>query len=261
MLTKNTFCPAVLTIGLIASFAHAAVVTDPGLVTGSGAIDPSGSREVDTLATNSMPKATLTALDGFGAVQIWSGVDSGSAGENILSFTDSSLPDVRLSFSGSRNGQAGGQITNSSYVTSGESGLRFYGSSATATVVLTIDFGSWDGSNFDGSVNAVRAVGFTHSPFYDGITLVAEYFNAVGNSLVTQVYNNNTGSSKTVYYGYDAGPNGNISYVVLTRTATANGSTAASIDDLGFAIVIPEPATLALLAAGGMLMLTRRRKA
>ncbi len=167
------------TLALHFNTAKATVVTDatisPGSVAaGSGAIDPTGGRTISTDATGSTTKNTLEALSGFGAVRYFrdgsSNTFAGNNATNYLAFTNVSLPDIRFTLSGNFANQASvGAGGTFNYGTSrfgsnlaGEFiALQNVFSTAASSYTYTIDFGNWNGTTFDGSVNSVAASGFT----------------------------------------------------------------------------------------------------
>jgi|GEM_PF-5283651 hypothetical protein len=230
-----------------------------------------------TNATNASPRADLLASSGFGAVRTWNNTGSewlaGTAADNglglshqgIMNFSDPSLPDVMFSFSGSPGSTSGSNLNNVSFVSAGSTGLRLVPSSASqVAMTLTIDFGHWNGTTFDGSVNSVSAAGFTLTSTGSGrwVTSMPEFtvtfLDASGNVLSTQGRpadwppNEN---SQSLYFGY-VSPTANISSIQIYMVGNTNALL--GLDELGFSVV-PEPSAGALLLVGLAGMAAGRR--
>jgi hypothetical protein len=250
----------------------AAVPPDPALSTGANSIDPSGGLGITTNASGSTAKSTLEGLSGFGVVQNFTGA---AAGTNVLSFSDASTADVKISFSGTDLAPStGNHSTSSSFFTSAGSGM-FISSNNNAgggSIITTIDFGSWNGSTFDSSVNAVSAAAFTlsgpTSRFARVTSISASFLSNAGTELSVQTVTPSYGTNPGLYFGYQAEAGQSIGSIVLTVNVSSftSGDTQVilGLDDLGFAAAaIPEPstATLGMGAAAmmGALVLKRRK--
>ncbi|HEV7300639.1 MAG TPA: PEP-CTERM sorting domain-containing protein [Tepidisphaeraceae bacterium] len=282
MKSKLLVCMAATCVaGWMSAGVDAAVLTNPVLVAGAGAIDPAGAQTIDTNGSASgsnvlTPQATLEARTDFQAIQQFTdNPTSGSniaAGTNYLSFSDPTLPDVRLSFSGSYSANSGRDINNLHRVTSGTSALEIVGLNSTAnTATLNITFGSYDSTSgaFATGVNSVAAVGFAVANLYLSHSAEVSYFDSLGNLLNIQTARGSnsdlddgaSGNSRgrDVYFGFET-PDGQHDIATVAITLSG-GVISAGIDDIGFATVaaVPEPATAALLTMGGLVLLARRR--
>jgi hypothetical protein len=123
-----------------------------------------------------------------------------------------------------------------------------------------LDFGAYDASSntFDFSVNPVEVVAFGIAgarPNADGTpsTFTATFLADDDTVLSTQTFvaTDNDG----VFFGFDSGAGLPIGRVEITGTNASNRN--AGLDDIAFT-VIPEPATLSLLAAAGLGLIRRR---
>lgn len=279
MLHRNVLSAALLLPALVVS-TRAAVAIDPVLTTGASAIDPSGSRTIDTSATGSYPAASLTAHSSFrGAIQSgWTSfVGASTSTNNIYSFTNSTLPDLSFDISGSYGATAGASVGNVQRTTSASSGYSIFanagGSIATpVTVTLTINLGNYASGVFTNGAT-VDAVGFTLSDIRSGQTATVRFYNASNSLLSTQSIvssgtftdNDSFANSRDGYFGY-AGNESiglGVSKIVIDISYTAGGTFAKGLDDFGFTSVItaiPEPSTAALLiGAAGLLFAGTRR--
>lgn len=277
---KNKTCIPLLALGLfVVPFASAAVITDPTRVTGSNAIDPLGKVSAGLTPGNVTAQATLEATVGFGAVQTFTGF---TAGSNILSFTDVSLPDVQFSFTGSSlTATTGAEIANSNFVTSNPSAVRFEStanSPATTvrTMTATMTFGNYDTgtqiftSATTGSLVAPRTVGFTFAGANNRMfmfdSVVATFRDLTGGVVVTQSLTGlnipNDATSQGGYFGYQSDTRiGSVDLTITTQAIAFTTTPIVGIDDFGFA-VIPEPSTYGLLMVAGIagVALMRRRR-
>lgn len=246
--------------------AHAIVLTDPTLYS---VIDPSGGRDITINATGSTAKSTLESLAGFGVVQDFTGF---TAGSNTVAFTDPLRSDLRISFSGNTGTNTGNELANASFATSGSSAVRVDNSNIAGamTVTGTLDFGSWNGSAFDSTLNSVSAVGFTLSAPSANLarlnSITANFLDAGGNVLSTQSISGVSSGNQGFYFGYSTGGAATISSVefVVSINANSGGQSALilGLDDIGFTSAIPEPSTAAaLLGLGALGLAALRRRA
>ncbi len=272
----KTLLPILITAASLAT-SHAAVLTeaDPAgmLVTGANAIDPAGSETVDQ-SVGTITAAALEARPDFvGALQdLGVGFDGGNTGTfiNFISFTDTTLADIRITVTASGNNPSSVNINDQSRVTSGSNGLR-----QVSAGTIRFDFGEFDGTTFTlGKV--VDAVGFTIGNLRSTMTFDVQFLDAGGTALTpTQTIATPTAEAVTPGSGGSASSDGiegyfsyasdgtfanGIASVLITRTGGSNISS--STDDFGFTSAIPEPTTVAMLLGGlGTLLLLRRRRA
>lgn len=231
-------------------------------------------------ATNATARIDVRNSAGFGAIRVWGDTDTvwlagtgagnglGTANQGVLSYDDPLLPDVMFSFAGSAGGSAGANVNNPSFVSSGSTGMRVVSSSSSEHVsfTLTIDFGNWNGTSFDGSVNAVSAAAFTLTStginrWADDLSaLEVTFLDSTGSILSTQGRPAEwppSGNSASLYFGYQSAT-ANISSIQIAMTGTS--SALLGFDEFGFS-AIPEPSTWALLALGlGVIILVRARR-
>ncbi|EIP99921.1 PEP-CTERM putative exosortase interaction domain-containing protein [Opitutaceae bacterium TAV1] len=257
--------PSIVVFALAAQI-RAAVITDPALATGAGAIAPGGSgyRSLNTneIPANATPTATLEALAGFGVIQNFSGV---AEGENIFRFTDPARADVKISFSGSAGvdyATAGGELTTLGYLTSPGAGIRIAARGLTSQFTMSIDFGSWNGAVFDSESGSTGAAGFTLSGADKSLSMVtsitASFVGTDGNILDTQVWSGPKAGARGLWFGYQATGAEQIGRIDVTFIITqveGGSQMILGFDDLGFAATsqIPEPSHLAMIAAAGAL--------
>lgn len=263
------FFSALVAMSAAPAFLNAADITDPTLYT---SMDPSGARDITLSdASNATSQATLEALDDFSVVRDFTGA---AAGTNVVSFTDTALPDIQLSFSGELSATTGSELTNNGFITSEGSGIRFASSSTTAahTMTGTIDFGSLDGS-FTSSVNAVSAAAFTLAQpgRWQRIESVVVTFLGADDSTVinTQTILGSSIADKTsnqgLYFGYQAGSGEAIGSAVFTVNVNVDAGgqddPLFGLDDVSFT-AIPEPAASVSFVGAMVLLLSlglRRR--
>jgi len=254
----------ILACAVTAVSASGAVVTDPTLTSGANAIDPAGSVAV-TYTASTVTQADLESIPSFAAIQGWGGFTDQS---NIVTFTDTTLPAIRFTPSGTFNTATGtGVSTSASYATSGTSFDKLQVGASGSTVTYTIDFGTYDGSSFVAGAASVRAVGFCITN-YDtaGDTVTATFRNAAGAVLSTQTATEaDVTTSGAAFFGLDTGSTvaaaDAISSVAIAYTqGTAND--AIGLDDFGFTptVPVPEPAALALLSLAAAFTLPGRRR-
>ncbi len=243
---------------LFLSSLQAAVITDPTLVTTGNKIAPY-STGVTHVASGATAEATL---EGRSDLSVLEGFGSFAATSNIVSFTNAALPDISIA------GNTGSPISgNNTYASSNGSSLRIQPTVA-GTKTLTIDFGIYDGSTFDGSSTGVTAAGFTlNTPAatLDVTTsITATFFDVNNQALSTQsISGPSVGTANyRIYFGYQSSGNA-ISSIKIDILSTAG--VLYGFDDLAFTpaiSTIPEPATAALLLGIGALgaVVTRRRR-
>ncbi|MBC2602730.1 hypothetical protein [Puniceicoccus vermicola] len=231
-------------------------------------------------ASNASSVSAVRGSDQFGAVQVWgdTGTDwlAGNAtinglqsNDGIMNFSDSSLPDVRFSFSGTPSSSAGTLIASNYAFSSapGESSsMRVTAGSTTVPVstTLTIDFGNWNGSIFDSSVNAVRAAGFTlnstEDRWNDLDSLSVTFYDTEGGALSTQAFPVGfpPADSSSLFFGYES-TSATVGSVEITIVGT--NSEILGLDEFGFSS-IPEASTILYVAPIAIMgvLLHRRRK-
>jgi hypothetical protein len=253
-------------IALITS-AHAAVIANPTLASGPGnVIDPAGGETVDV--SFGTAKSTLEARSDLRVLQDYTGFTSG--GNNIVSNTISTLPDIQFQWSGDfRTDVSGSNTTNSIYATSDGSAMQQRNNDpGSNSSTLTISFGTWDGLAFTNN-HTVLAAGFTLTHVYSNKSGVVTFRDTSGTALTGGVFNyigesNTDGSSpgnhRDIYFGWDseAELTSAIGSITITFVDSA-GAFLSGFDDLAFTTVIPEP-SVALLGGLGLLALLRRRR-
>ncbi len=171
---RKVLNPGLLAL-LVSLPAGAAVLTNPTLST---TVDPAGSEKVDldasTLSGSTLSSlTTINASSGLNVMQTFTdgttpfaaAISSGATAQNIVSFTSTTVPDLRITVSGNtRGGSSGGQSTVGQANTSGTSAMDFRGNGLPASVTGVIEFGDYTASTFTpftgGSTGVVRA-GFT----------------------------------------------------------------------------------------------------
>jgi hypothetical protein len=262
---KHLTLLSLITFGA-ASLGSAAIITPtPGSV-----VDPSGSEEVDHLASNSATLAAFNAQAGLGVVQNWVGITTDTV--NII---DLSTVDVRITstFSPYDISQPKNQDKANNLRTSGPAGdvevdtWQNFSWSGTNGQTLTIEFGTWDGTDFTAD-RAVKSAGLTFINFGGAYNTASDqtitYLDSGDSVLSTQVFvgglTDAQGSGGTEYFSGLISASQNISKLTIAITRDS-GSSDIAIDDL--AIVVPEPSTYAIfvgLMALGLVMVRRRLK-
>lgn len=257
----RTYLIAVTTSALLITGARAAVLT-PSLVT-SNPINPVDVALVETAGSTS--EATIEALSGVFAIHTFTGSEAFiTPATNTYSNAVPGLPDVQvsmLSIVGSLGATAGQELTNSSFVTSSTSALRVVGGGATRTYKVIIDFGDQDVSwNATGTIAGAAAFTMRTNAWGSVASMQALFLDNSGSTLSTQTVDVaalEATSNGAAYFGYDSmGVGiGSIELTVSTNTTTPTFG----LDDITFTAV-PEPASLAMLATGSLLCLTRQRR-
>jgi hypothetical protein len=247
--------------------AGAAVINNPTLTPPStNMIDPTGVfQDRDFDASNVTSQSTLEGRADMRSIQDFDGfvgaANNDDSATNIFTFSDTSLPHIRFTISGNTFRGAGGARqggVDNLYQSSLGSAYNMAGGAGSATV--TIDFGHWDGSTWNGNTNEVAAAGFMLLNFFNNTVNTARYYDSSNNLLVTQAAtgvldDDAKGNHSDVYYGYvGSSP---ISYITIERANSSGGSLTALHD---FAFAIPEPGSISLiaLAFGGLLFLRRK---
>lgn len=249
---------SLLLAGLVlAASAQAAVITDPIVGSGDTAINPD-NESIDnrnTAATSYAAEATLTAKPEFRTLQ---GLSGTATATNYFVFTDANLPDMRFVQTA---GNAMGTDQSSDNGTSPTNGSYAFQTSG-GSAVLTITFGTYDvgASTFTANrtvdatcltLNNFKAK--TAAPAVSAVVTV-EFYDAAGSLIGSQSITSTNGlNDQTAYFGTDLDGIGSMKITLSTPN-----SSRAWIDDVGFTVV-PEPATMSLLALGGVLALRRRR--
>jgi hypothetical protein len=235
-------------LGLLLTLVTTTVVqgitlTDPPLVTGVNSIDPKGSMAITVLTSDSVAENKLESLGGFASVQSFTGFTPGT---NTIAFTDSKRSDIQISFDGGIIKSTGGELNNLSYASSGTSSVRFasIAPAGARTMTQMIRFGSWDGSAFDGSTDAVSAVAFTLSGqaanFSRVDSITTEFLSAKGTVLSRQVVAGAplVGKDQCIYFGYQSADSDLIAAVLVTVKinpgTSGEGQVILGLDDLGY---------------------------
>ncbi len=270
---------AMASAGLFTTTLQAAIVIDPVLATPPGAVDPvnpaanKGHLDVNVTTTATTgtlaTKAQLEAVAGLKVLQRFVGFTGRLTGmNNTAQFTDPTLPTISFDLSGGSGTSAGGASSGSS--TSGpgaDNTAPDFGSQA-------IFLGNDNNNLYTISFNKdMAAVGLTISRVNsnsNASTWVVNFYDAANNVLARQVATTAAASPnsaalfayiadstpiRTVRIGRFGGDNAH-SFGHSTTGPTGNGNT--FMDDLAFAVV-PEPASLSLLAISGLMALRRRR--
>lgn len=243
------------------------VITDATRVTGAGAISPSDSAlEVSFNATGSTAESTLEGLSGFGAVQTFAGFTGNQSTTNdyILSFSDSELPDVRYTYTGSISTTSAVSLANNGFSTSTSQAMRLQALSNAGNFTMRIDLGDFTGGTFTTGATGVEAVGFTLTGrFYalDGDGVTVTYLDTSGGVLSTQVLAQLGGASAIAgYTGFQSVGN-LIGAIEIDFTGAGGDTPVFGLDDFGFTVAIPETGTSALmLGCAAMATLALRRR-
>lgn len=270
---RSTTLAAAAALFASASLTQAAPITDPTLYS---TIDPllNGVDVTHSDVTGSAPDiatplSTLNGLSSLNVIQDWTGfirhTDQGGAGQ-IIAFTNASLPDIKIISTGGNPNIALFTPTNDKGTSqntgiASDSLLLQRSSGTTNFIQFDIDFGSWDGSTFDGTVNSVSAAGFTIPQFSTSNAnndITVKFFDASNTLLSTQFADGTSIAGQNWYFGHQS-TSANISRIEVV-VGFSNSAHVAYFDDLGFT-AIPEPASMALLALGGLMMLPWRRRA
>lgn len=246
------------------------VVNDPYYVTGSDAIDPPGRMEVTLVAPGSTDKSTLTALNGFGAVQDFGGFTGNASvgSDRVITFSDTDLPAIQFTFDGSVRTSSTATLNNGDYATSRTayaSALRLQPwGGAGNTITLQIDFGKYADGTFAQATTGqgVSAVGFTLSGQYDMLTeagISITYLDADGVTLSSQTLAQSSYGTATIagYTGYQISEGQSLIASVIITYEAADGGPTFGFDDLGFTEYqnIPEPSQMSLGILGLIMML------
>ncbi len=274
---KITTTLTLLLATTLGGHAQGAVIADPTLASGPNAIDPAGAETLDQtpattsdgLAVTAATEASLEARNDFRVVQNFTGFGNTT---NTIHFTDPTLPDIRFTreqVSATPN-DFGEATSSDGFNTSAGAAIRLRNNSGgNKTTRVRFDFGSYDAGSdtWDGSVNAISAASINLINLSPGMVSAAASFYAEDGTLISQ---------QTLTAGTDADTPGSgatdglfalevdgstplISYFDV-RIVYPGGIKTVGLDDLGFT-AIPEPASLALIGIGGLLMIRRGRDA
>ena len=251
--------------------ALAGVITDPVLFTGPDAIDPTtGANAGDLNATGlvggAATKAALTSTPGFGVIQDFIGFDNASGAKvNFITFNDPAQPDIRVtttSYNGSGGGSSNNFTTSGLVLSGGNKGIgdsnQFIGSGGYApNAASIIEFGTYDPTSGEFVADrAVCATGFMISQNAAAVarTWTAEFKDSAANVLSTQTID--AGANSAFLFGHIEGTD-KIASIALG--ITGGGDAGTFMDDLGFAVCIPEPSS-GLLGLMLLLPLGARRR-
>jgi len=223
------------------------VIEDPSIVAGPGdIIDPSGSQTVDQ--SFGTLQATLEARSDLRVLQDFTYFTASTSGDNMVRFSDSTLPDMQFQFTGAFNTTSAGAVgNNTSFATSGSSHL-IQRNLAAGTSTLTLTFGTWDGTAFTGN-QSVGAAGFTLSQVYTGKSGVVTFRDSAGMAIpgATFTYSglsdvDGTGNHRDIYFGWDSSAQSTVPIGSITIAFTDSGSPYGSgLDDVAFTTVTPGP--------------------
>lgn len=274
---------ATLATALTAIPVSAAVIVNPTVVSGAGnSIAPGNAQLPDvsfgTAETTLEARTDLNVLQSFNdGTNSFEGI--GDAGENIVSFTGGSLPDIRFSISGANASATAfgeitpGGVTGNRLRTSDDDALLVRNDGAGSYTVL-IEFGSFDGTNFTAD-QTVDAAGFTLAGLFSGTNNLRSgtvaFKDATGNTITGTPFaweglsnQDGSGDHRDIYFGWDADAEGTdpINSIELVINDQRTSGASSGFDDLAFTpgTVIPEPGSLALLGAGVALLIGHRRR-
>jgi len=251
--------------------ADAAVIINPTLASGPGdVIDPTGGQGIDV--SFGTAQTTLEARDDLRVLQDFTGFASagtnGGTASNVVSFTDGTLPDILVEITNSTS-FAGGNATNALFTTSTGSALSTRNADpGSNTSVMTITFGTWDGSSFTGD-QTVSAAAFALTGVYGNKTGAVTFRDASDVALESAF--NYSGASgvdgepgdgdhREIYFGWDADAESTSSIGSIEITFVDGGAEFSSgFDDLAFTAV-PEPSAAALIGLAGLALILRRRR-
>jgi hypothetical protein len=251
--------------------ADAAVIFNPTLASGAGdVIDPSGGQGIDT--SFGTAQSTLEARSDLRVLQDFTGFASagsnGGTASNVVSFSDGTFPDILVEVTNSTS-FAGGNGTNSLFTTSGSSALALRNADpGSNTSVMTITFGTWDGSSFTGD-QTVSAAAFALTHFYTNKSGVVTFRDAsdvalsLGSTIAYAGENavDGSGDHRDIYFGWDADAESTSSIGSIEITFVDGGAEFSSgFDDLAFTTAVPEPSSTALIGLGGLALILRRRR-
>ncbi len=240
----------------VTSAASATILNNLSLGT---QIDPPQRRNVNLVATNATAETTVEASLGDGGVinDIRQSADPAGGQNHTITFTDATLPDIRLQRIQNHRGNSMDDSSKAQATSEGEA-LKLINEN-NDDLITDIIFGDYTSGTFTAFTSqGVEAVGFTMGQVENDTPFTVEFFAPNGALLITQtaVGTSNSGNASTVFFGY-VNSTDLIGRVRITRGNSGYEET--YLGDIAFSGVIPEPASMALLAIGGSLMLARRR--
>ena len=266
--------------------ASANVLTDPVLTSGPDAIDPSGVPALQSINAEygNVSQVALEARSDFQAIHnVDGGADGGGNSDDIIAFSDGSIPDVRFEFAAKVNGNgwrfanAGKAITSLQRNTSDDdpnadssSGIAYQlnmnaESSNGGPSSLRIELGSWDGATFTSNTPGVEAMGFVLTEVdYEQVTVsfLTDTDVLLQSTTVTAGVDYSVakfGNNDELFFAHQASIDNPIGYALIEVDPFENAGSDMALDDLGFTPVVPEPASWAGLMLGSLIAARRRR--
>lgn len=229
----------IATAGLVGS-AHSAVIPDPPLADGPGdCIDPIHGENADLIFGTS--PTTLEARSDLRVLQDFTGFSAGR--DNIVGFSDNSLPDIRFEFSGSFSPVHAGSATTDPMAGTSPGSAMLHKNSATGTSTLTISFGTWDGSAFTDN-HTVKAAAFALTHLQTSKSVTVTFRDSTGKALpkatfeysgLTDADGDSKGNHGDIYFGWDSPAQSTAEIGSITVEFTDGGIPEASgFDDLAF---------------------------
>ncbi len=221
------------------------VIEDPATAAGTGdVIDPVGSESVDQFFGT--PPETLEARSDLRVLQDFTFFTASTAGDNLVRFTDTTMPDIQFQFSGDfSTTQAGAGATSALFSTSGSSYLTQRNTTA-GTSTLTLTFGTWSGTAFTGN-QSVRAAGFTMSQVYATKSGVVIFRDSSGTAIPGATFSysglsdgDGSGNHRDISFGWDSFAQSTVSIGSITVTFTDSAAPfSIGLDDFAFTTVTP----------------------
>lgn len=271
------FIAAVSALGLAASVdLHAqVVVSNPAVVTGSNAINPSSEALGFYTGSSASTVSTLEADPLFRSLQDYSGFTGNTANNKTYTVDFGADQDVRFTYGSANNPASAAAISNLNYALSGTSALRLQGASASTASSMTIAFGTYDSGTGFTLNQTVTGVGFSFTGNYGNMvndTVTVTYYSISGTALTTQTYTHAASTSSsagaagpvnafTGYINSTGDAANNVSYLTIAFTTDTASPFIFGLDDFGFTTAaVPEPSSFALYAAASGLFFAASRR-